>query len=69
MGADVMLERIAETSPRLKARITGAVYLLVLLMGIFAQGFVSDSLVVGLTGCIIKTLSRLFFIARILSAT
>ena len=115
-----MMERIAEASPRLKARITGAFYLLAMLTGIFAQGFVSGSLVVdgdaaatatnilthrglfqwgfavyliemacqiamtalfydllkpagrsvslvaaflGLTGCIIKTLSRLFFIA------
>ena len=115
-----MMERIAETSPRLKARIAGVLYLLAMLTGIFAQGFVSGSLVVdsdaaatatsilahrglfqlgfavyliemacqiavtalfydllkpagrsvsllaaflGLTGCIIKTLSRLFFIA------
>src|ERR1700730_8305572 len=115
-----MMERIAETSPRLKARITDVFYLLAMLTGIFAQGFVSGSLVVdgdaaatatnllthrglfqlgfaiyliemacqiamtalfydllkpagrsvslvaaflGLTGCIIKTLSRLFFIA------
>jgi hypothetical protein len=117
-----MMERIAETSPRLKARIAGAFYLLAMLTGIFAQGFVSGSLVVdgdgdaaatatnilthrglfqlgfavyliemasqiamtalfydllkpagrsvslvaaflGLTGCIIKTFSRLFFIA------
>src|SRR6266481_2868534 len=41
-----MMERIAETSPRLKARITGAFYLLTMLTGIFAQGFVSDRLVV-----------------------
>src|SRR6266705_944319 len=41
-----MMERIAETSPRLKARITGAFYLLAMLTGIFAQGFVSGSLVV-----------------------
>src|SRR6202166_2142754 len=115
-----MMERIADTSPRLKARIAGAFYLLAMLTGIFAQGFVSGSLVVdgdaaatatnilthrglfqlgfavyliempcqivmtalfydllkpaggsvslvaaflGLTGCIIKTFSRLFFIA------
>ena len=115
-----MMERTAETSPRLKARITGVFYLLAMVTGIFAQGFVSGSLVVdgdaeatatnilthrglfqlgfavyliemacqiamtalfydllkpagrsvslvaaflGLTGCIIKTLSRLFFIA------
>ena len=115
-----MMERIGETSPRFEARITGAFYLLTILTGIFAQGFVSGSLVVdgdaaatatnilthrglfqlgfavyliemacqiamtalfydllkpagrsvslvaaflGLTGCIIKTVSRLFFIA------
>src|ERR1700726_4551729 len=115
-----MMERIGETSPRLKARITGAFYLLAMLTGIFAQGFVSGTLVVdgdagatatnilahrglfqlgfavyliemacqiamtalfydllkpagksislvaaflGLAGCVIKTLSRLFYIA------
>src|SRR6266699_673172 len=41
-----MMERIAETSPRLKARITGAFYLLTMLTGIFAQGFVAERLVV-----------------------
>ena len=41
-----MMEPIAETSPRLKAKITGAFYLLAMLTGIFAQGFVSGSLVV-----------------------
>src|SRR5947199_2424647 len=120
MGEAVMTERIAETSPRFKARITGVLYLLTMLTGIFAQGFVSGRLVVdgdaagtatniltprflfelgftvyliemacqiaitalfydllkpagrsvslvaaflGLAGCVIKTLSRLFFIA------
>jgi hypothetical protein len=123
MNTPGMMERIAETSPRLKARITGVLYLLAMLTGIFAQGFVSGRLVVdgdaavtatnilthrglfqlgfavyliemacqiamtalfydllkpvsrslslmaaflGLAGCIIKTLSRLFFIAPLL---
>jgi len=46
MSTAVMMGRIAETSPRLKARITGALYLLTILTGIFAQGFVSGTLVV-----------------------
>ena len=46
MSTAVMTERIAETSPRFKARITGVLYLLTILTGIFAQGFVSERLVV-----------------------
>ena len=46
MNTPVTMERIAEGSPRLKARITGAFYLLTILTGIFAQGFVSGRLVV-----------------------
>src|SRR6266446_9664845 len=45
MNATAMVGRLEETSPRLKARITGAFYLLTILTGIFAQGFVSGSLV------------------------
>jgi hypothetical protein len=41
-----MTERIAQTSPRRMARITGVLYLLTILTGIFAQGFVSERLVV-----------------------
>jgi hypothetical protein len=114
------VDRTRETSPRLKARITGVIYLLTMLTGIFAQGFVSGRLIVdgdaaataanilahkslfqlgftvyliemacqiamtvlfyellkpagrtvsllaaslGFTGCVIKTFSRLFYIA------
>ena len=43
---DVITERIGEMSPCTKARITGVFYLLTILTGIFAQGFVSGRLVV-----------------------
>jgi hypothetical protein len=46
MSTDVMTGRIAGTSPRLMARITGVFYLLTILTGIFAQGFVSERLIV-----------------------
>ena len=46
MNTVVTTKPIAETSPRLKARITGALYLLTILTGIFAEGFVSGRLVV-----------------------
>jgi Domain of unknown function (DUF4386) len=120
MSTAAMTQRIAEGSPRFKARITGTLYLITILTGIFSAGYVSGKLVVngdaaatatnilarrglfqlafavylvemacqiaitalfydllkpagrsvslvaaflGLTGGIIKTLSRLFFIA------
>jgi len=46
MGTDLMTERSTEGSPRLKARIMAVFSLLTILMGIFAQGLVSDRLVV-----------------------
>jgi hypothetical protein len=120
MSTSALTDRLGGTSPRLKARLTGALYLLTILTGIFAQGFVSERLIVsgdaaataanllahkglfqlgfavfmiemacniamtalfydllkpvsgsvslvaaflGLAGCVIKTFSRLFFIA------
>jgi hypothetical protein len=40
------MERIESASPRVKARIIGVIYLLTLVTGLFAQGFVSERLVV-----------------------
>jgi uncharacterized protein DUF4386 len=40
------MERVAEGSPRTRARITGVVYLITILTGVFAQGFVSERLIV-----------------------
>lgn len=41
-----MTTRIADASPKFLARVTGAFFLLTILTGIFAQGFVSERLVV-----------------------
>lgn len=46
MSTAITIERSAETSPRLKARIAGTFSLLTILTGIFAQGFVSNRLVI-----------------------
>src|SRR5947207_8678678 len=46
MSTGVMINQIAEASPRFVARIAGAFYLLTMLTGIFAQGFIADKLIV-----------------------
>jgi hypothetical protein len=46
MSTALVTGRIAKASPRSLARIAGAFYLLTILTGIFAQGFVSGGLVV-----------------------
>ncbi len=46
MNSAVVADRVAEASPRLMARMAGLFYLLTILAGVFAQGFVSDKLVV-----------------------
>ena len=46
MSTASTMDQFAATSPRLKARIMGVFYLLTILTGIFAQGFVSGKLVV-----------------------
>ena len=45
MSTAVMLERMAEASPRFKARIAGVFYLLTFVMGIFALMSVNGRLV------------------------
>jgi hypothetical protein len=46
MSAVASIDRVAEMSPRTKAKFAGAVYLLYVIAGIYAQAFVSDRLVV-----------------------
>jgi hypothetical protein len=40
------MERLADMSPRAKARLAGVLYLLTMVLGGFAQGFISDRLVI-----------------------
>ena len=49
MSTVVMIGRIAEASPRSLARMAGVFYLLAILTGVFAQGFISERLVVSVS--------------------
>ena len=53
-----MMERIAEASPRLKARIAGFLHLIVIVGGIFAEIFVRGRLVVHGDATATRTTSR-----------
>jgi hypothetical protein len=46
MSTAEMMERIAEESPRFKARVAGAFYLITIIMGVFAEVFVRGALFV-----------------------
>jgi hypothetical protein len=41
-----MTERIARSSPQFKARLAGGFSLLTLVLGVFAQGFIAEHLIV-----------------------
>ena len=41
-----MMDRATEASPRLRARLAGAFYLITIIMGVFAEVFVRGALVV-----------------------
>ena len=61
MNAAVMMERIAEASPRFKGRIAGALYLLSVLMAAFTELFVRGPLniaggLIAVTGMVAATL-------------
>ena len=46
MSAVSSVDHLAEMTPRTKARFAGLTYLLYILAGVYAQGFVSERLVV-----------------------
>ena len=46
MSALLSVDRTAEMTPRAKARFVGAIYLLYVIAGVYAQAFVSDRLVI-----------------------
>ena len=55
MTTAVGMEGIAETSPRVKARMTGAFYLFTVLAGVVAQGFISERLIASSDAAITAT--------------
>jgi hypothetical protein len=57
MTAAITTDWVAEMSPRAKGRFTGAVYLLYVIAGIYAQAFVSDRLIV--TGDAVTTAANI----------
>jgi hypothetical protein len=46
MSTTATMRRLADMSPKAKARLAGAFFLITLLLGVFAQGFISERLVV-----------------------
>ena len=46
MSTRVMREQTAKSSPQFKARLAGGLFLVTILLGVFAQGFVSNRLIV-----------------------
>ena len=46
MSTIVLTEQIAKSSPQLKARLAGGFSLLTILLGVFAQGFIAERLIV-----------------------
>lgn len=46
MSTIVMTERIARSSPQFKARLAGGLFLVTILLGVFAQGFIAERLIV-----------------------
>jgi hypothetical protein len=46
MSTIVMTERLAKSSPQFKARLAGGLFLVTILLGVFAQGFIAERLIV-----------------------
>ena len=46
MSTIVMTARIARSSPQFKARLAGGLFLVTILLGVFARGFIAERLIV-----------------------